>query len=257
MALLQDENVDPNPDLFDKDLYKQKLKELSKFDSPTHVFYNIDTLFLLYGSIKREYNASLKNVHSHKKKIKASLEQALEESATDPAPVSLKEISQQLHMILHVHRSIAKMKEVEAKFNQWRENFFDVMQRIEQNKIQTKSECKNEVSPSSSQIHAAKTISRQNTAPSLFMNARQQSTGSRYRKKKRRKKKLFLGVHSHSGYSRTPGGTPRSQQTRDNDIDMTQTRDRASTDIFQYTNTRLAAVAQAKSNPNTKQMTGT
>eukprot|EP01083_Nonionella_stella_P288110 980573_1 len=104
-----------------RDTIKQKYDELSSFTVPAKIFYNMDTLFLLYGSIKREYNSAYKNLNLHKKKISSVLKA---EKQTNVITVSVKEISQ----------AISNFRKVETKLNDWLQTISSKTMEILQNK---------------------------------------------------------------------------------------------------------------------------
>eukprot|EP00483_Globobulimina_turgida_P001367 UN01369 len=134
-----------------KDSIKQKLKELKQFNSPSQIFYDIDTLFLLYASIKRQYNVAYKEIHLHKKKISASLKP---ENQNNTSTLSMQEISQ----------AISNMNEVQAKLNDWIETVSNKTAEI-QDPHRKPVENKNDSQEIKSVPASEPTLTRRDTAP--------------------------------------------------------------------------------------------
>eukprot|EP00483_Globobulimina_turgida_P000089 UN00089 len=178
---------------------RQKLEELKQFSSPSRTFYDIDTLFLLYSSIIRQYNVAYDNINLYKKKISASLKP---ENQNSIITLSVQEISQ----------VISNMNDVQTKLKDWIDTVSNKTVEIQLPAVvEHKSESKSNPSTMLSrqttapigQISKMRTMSAcavdgnkmfyrnplrsqyQSKAPSLRLSP------NKYKKRKKRKKILF------------------------------------------------------------------
>eukprot|EP01083_Nonionella_stella_P248716 860776_1 len=111
---------------YNKNTYHQKLKDLKKYKSPANIFYDIDTLFLTFSKIKREYTSLWKTHQSYKNHISSFLQSDVHIQISSVDSIHSNNITNQHNTtqitppaLQDISLFISELNNITYKFNDW------------------------------------------------------------------------------------------------------------------------------------------